>query len=69
MTHSAAHILLQSLLHIFDAAEYPGVREHFSAKELERIDKMRAYPETHEFTKAEKHYVVSIISKAVLTAI
>lgn len=70
MSHESGTIIINSLLEIFDPTkpEYAGVREHFSVEELERIDVIREYPVTHDFTLLEKVFVMAMIDKAIITA-
>lgn len=69
MSHESAEIIVESILEVFDPnnSEYAGVREHFSTAELSKIDEMRAFPETHVFTFAEKAFVSYVVGKAIFT--
>jgi hypothetical protein len=69
MSHVTAGTILNSLFEIFDPdlPEYAGVREHFSTGELAEIDRIRALPDTHTFTFAEKTFCSYVISKAIYT--
>lgn len=70
MSHETSGTILNSLLDTFDPASthYQGVRNHFTAQELERIDEMRAYPDDHKFTLAERLFISYALSKTVMTA-
>lgn len=53
------------MLHIFDPDEYEGVREHFRATQLQRLDMLRSRPEDATFTEAEKCFIARMIAKAI----
>jgi hypothetical protein len=69
MTHETSTVILRAgLLDMFDPnePEYTGIREHFSAQELETIDELRARdPETATFTFLEKVFVSYVVDKAI----
>lgn len=69
MSHNSSHIIIHSLFHIFDPndPEYEGVRDHFSSGELTEIDRIRALPDTHEMTFAEKAFASYACSKAIFS--
>lgn len=69
MSHGSGTVIIGSLLDIFDPTnpEYAGVRDHFSAQELMKIDEIRVLPETHEFTFLEKVFVSYVVDKAIFT--
>jgi hypothetical protein len=69
MSHGSGTVIVKSVLDIFDAEdpEYTGVREHFTSQELAKVDEIRAYPETHEFTFLEKVFVSYVVDKAIFT--
>lgn len=68
MSHLTGTIIINSVFEIFGSdPEYAGVRQHFSAGELAEIDRIRALPETHEFTFAEKTFASYVVSKAIYT--
>lgn len=69
MTHQTGHIIIDSLLDIFNPSnpEYTGVREHFTDNQLARIDYLRSLPDTHEFTIGEKWFVIRVLWKAIFT--
>lgn len=70
MSHQTSGTILNSLLDTFDPASehYHGVRDHFSARELARIDGMRALPDDHHFTLPERKFIVRALKKVVMTA-
>lgn len=68
MSHKSGTIIIDSLLDIFDPnnPEYDGVREHYSAQELAKIDELRARdPETAHFNLLEKVFVSYVVDKAI----
>jgi hypothetical protein len=69
VSHASGTIIINSLLEIFDPAdaEYEGVRDHFTAQELAKIDEIRALPATHEFSFLEKVFVSYVLDKAIFT--
>lgn len=70
MSHITSGTILHSLLDTFDPANehYAGVREHFSAAELAHIDEIRALPDTHHFTLAQRLFISYALGKVVMTA-
>lgn len=69
MSHTTI-IISSSLLDIFDASnpEYDGARDHFTADQLARIDAIRAFPATHQYTIAERVFVSAVLAEAIFTA-
>jgi hypothetical protein len=69
MSHSVI-IINNSLLDIFDDEnpEYAGTRDHFTAQELSKIDEIRAFPNTHQYTFLERVFVSYVIDKAIFSA-
>lgn len=69
MSHASGTVIIGSVLDIFDAndAEYEGVRDHFSAQELAKIDEIRGWPPSHEFTFLEKVFVSYVVDKAIFS--
>lgn len=67
MTHKSGTVVISSVFDIFDPdePEYAGVREHFSSGELAEIDRIRALPETHEFSFVEKSFAAYAVTKAI----
>lgn len=70
MSHQTTGTILHSLLDTFDpdSEHYAGVRDHFTAQELARIDEMRAFSDDHHFTLQERLFLSYCLSKAVMTA-
>lgn len=70
MSHITSGTILNSLLDAFDPnnEHYEGVRAHFSASELSHIDQIRAFPDDHQFTLAERLFVSYMLGKVVMTA-
>lgn len=70
MSHETSGTILNSLLDTFDpqSTHYHGVRDHFSAQELARIDEMREFPDDHRFTLGERLFLSYCLSKVVMTA-
>lgn len=72
MSHETTTVILRAgLLKMFDPneSEYAGIREHFSAQELEKINEIRARdPETATFTFLEKIFVSYVVDKAIFTS-
>lgn len=60
MTHTASHIIINSIIHLWDEDEYPGVREHFSSEQLDRID---AFEGQTVFTVADKWFLSRMVGK------
>jgi hypothetical protein len=69
MSHGVI-IIQDSLLEIFDPTktQYAGVRDHFSAAELEKIDELRGRPVPSAFSFQDRLFINFVIDKAVLTA-
>jgi hypothetical protein len=69
MSHTTI-ILNSSLLEIFDPAkpEYAGVRDHYDAATLAKIDALRARPSPSPYTFEERLFVCWVLDKAVMTA-
>lgn len=69
MSHTVI-IINHSLLEIFDPAkpEYAGVREHYTAAQLTRIDELRARPDTASFSFEDRIFICWALDKAVMTA-
>jgi hypothetical protein len=70
MSHETSGTILHSILDPFDPTNehYEGVREHFSTAELTQIDAIRAYPDDHHFTLAERLFISYMLGKVVMTA-
>jgi hypothetical protein len=70
MSHVTTGTIINSLLDTFDpeSTHYQGVRDHFSAYELAQIDAMRAFPDNHQFTLAERLFLSYALGKVVMTA-
>lgn len=69
MSHNAAHIIIDSLLDIFDPAnpEYAGTRDHFSTSELAKIDEIRGRDPQAGLNFLEKVFCSYVIDKAIFT--
>jgi hypothetical protein len=61
---------VESTKELFDAnnPEYADVREHFSAAELEQIDRIAAYPPEHHYTLGDRLVWSYALGKAVMTS-
>jgi hypothetical protein len=70
MSHITSGTILHSLLDAFDPANphYEGVRDHFSAAELAKIDELRAKPDDYQFTFADRLFISYALGKVVMTA-
>lgn len=70
MSHETTGTILHSLLDTFDPASthYVGVREHFGAAKLARIDELRAKPDDYRFTFDDRLFIGWALQKVVLTA-
>lgn len=69
MSHTVI-IIQNSLLDIFDPAdpEYAGTREHFTERQLARIDELRARPKPSNFSFDDKLFICWALDKAVMSA-
>lgn len=70
MSHITSGTILHSMLEPFNptSEHYEGVREHFTSAELSLIDAIRAYPDNHQFTLAERGFIAYMLGKVVFTA-
>lgn len=70
MSHITSGTILHSLLDTFDPASthYVGVRDHFSAAELAKIDDLRGKPDSYQFTFADRLFISYALGKVVMTA-
>src|SRR6185312_14070721 len=70
MSHTTTGTILNSLLDTFDpeSEHYQGVRDHFSAGKLARIDALRALPDNHHFTFDELNFIAWALTSVVFKA-
>jgi len=70
MSHITSGTILHSLLDAFDPASvhYVGVRDHFGAAKLARIDALRALPDDHQFSFDERLFISWALTRVVFTA-
>jgi hypothetical protein len=70
MSHTTSGTILHSLLDTFDPASthYVGVRDHFGAAKLARIDELRAKPDDYHFTFDDRLFIGWALSRTVLKA-
>jgi hypothetical protein len=69
MTHQSSEVIVGGLLRPWSiqySEYYPGVREHFSEKQLARI---AGLAEKHEITLGDKLFLLAMYTKLILTAI
>jgi len=69
MSHTVI-IIQDSLLDIFDPAntQYAGVRDHYTAEQLARIDELRSRPKPSSFDFDDRLFISWAIDKAIFTA-
>lgn len=70
MGHETTTVIIHSMLEPFnpDSEHYQGVREHFGAQKLLRIDQLRAKPDDYHFTFNDRLFISWALGKVVMTA-
>lgn len=70
MSHQTSGTILHSLLDAFDPnnEHYTGVRNHFSANKLQRIDFLRSQSDDFHFGFEDRLFIAWALGKVVMSA-